>query len=142
MLERVQEDLNRALKAGDKQTVSALRMLVSVLKNAQIETQGKLTQEQSYKIVQKEIKKRIEARDLYQQHDRVEQAAAEEFERQILAQYAPTMLNEQDIDKLITEQSASIENPNFSSLMPLVMKAAAGRADGKIVADRVKVFLS
>ena len=142
MLERVQEDLARALKAGDKQTVSALRMLVSALKNAQIDNRAELTNEQSIKLVQKEIKKRVEARDLYQQHGRTEQAAGEEFERQLLAQYVPSMLSEQEIDLLVTAEVSKLSDVSFSNLMPAVMKAAAGRADGKMVAERVKAYLA
>jgi uncharacterized protein len=142
MLERVQEDLARALKAGDKQTVSALRMLVSALKNAQIDNRAELTNEQSIKLVQKEIKKRVEARDLYQQHGRTEQAAGEEFERQLLAQYVPSMLSEQEIDLLVNSEAAKLSDVSFSNLMPAVMKAAAGRADGKMVAERVKAYLA
>jgi uncharacterized protein YqeY len=142
MLELVQEDLARALKAGDKQTVSALRMLVSAIKNAQIDNRAELTNEQSIKIVQKEIKKRIEARDMYQQHNRTEQAAGEEFERQLLSKYVPSMLTEQEIDTLITAEAAKLTDVGFSNLMPAVMKVAAGRADGKMVAERVKAYLA
>jgi uncharacterized protein len=142
MLERVQEDLNRALKAGDKQTVSALRMLVSALKNARIDSGSDLTDEQCIKLIQKEIKKRIEARDMYQQHGRTDQAAGEEFERQLLAQYVPAMLSEQEVDSIIATEAAKLSEVSFSNLMPAVMKAAAGRADGKMVSERVKAYLA
>ena len=142
MLARVQEDLARALKAGDKQTVSALRMLVSALKNAQIDNGGELSDEQSIKIIQKEIKKRIEARDLYQQNDRSEQAAGEEYERQLLSQYVPAMLSSGEIDSIIIQQAKEITDLSFSNLMPAVMKVATGRADGKLVSERVRAYLS
>ena len=65
MLNRVHSDSNAALKAGDKKTAEALRLLYSALKNAQIEDGGALADERAIQVIKKEMKKRVEARDLY-----------------------------------------------------------------------------
>ena len=142
MIERVQNDLKSALKSGDKQATSTLRMLLSSLKNAKIANANSLTDEQAISVVKKEIKRRIEARDMYANNDRPEQAAQEEYERQLLSQYAPAQLTQKQVDDLIISVAKTTTDTNSGSIMPKVMQAAKGNADGKMVADRLKNYLS
>ena len=142
MIERVQNDLKSALKSGDKQATSTLRMLLSSLKNAKIANANSLTDEQAISVVKKEIKRRIEARDMYANNDRPEQAAQEEYERQLLSQYAPAQLTQEQVDDLIISVAKTTTDTNFGSIMPKVMQTAKGNADGKMVADRLKNYLS
>ncbi len=142
MIERVQNDLKSALKSGDKQATSTLRMLLSSLKNAKIANANSLTDEQAVSVVKKEIKRRIEARDMYANNDRPEQAAQEEYERQLLSQYAPAQLTQEQVDDLIISVAKTTTDTNFGSIMPKVMQTAKGNADGKMVADRLKNYLS
>ena len=142
MIERVQNDLKSALKSGDKQATSALRMLLSSLKNAKIDHNNQLSEEQAISVVKKEIKKRVEARDLFANNGRPEQAAQEEFERQLLSQYAPAQLSESKVDEIIKDVVKNTTEVNFGSIMSKVMQATAGNADGKMVANRVKYYLA
>jgi hypothetical protein len=142
MLDQVQQDINNAMKASDRKTAGALRMLFSSLKNAYIDNQGSLTDEQARDVIKKEIKKRVEARDLYAKNDRSEQASQEEFERTLFARYVPSQLNEEQIDELITTSAEELSELNFAKLMPLVMKATQGNADGKLVSERVKDYIN
>ena len=142
MIERVQNDLKSALKSGDKQATSTLRMLLSSLKNAKIANANSLTDEQAVSVVKKEIKRRIEARDMYANNDRPEQAAQEEYERQLLSHYAPAQLTQEQVDDLIIGVAKTTTDTNFGSIMPKVMQTAKGNADGKMVADRLKNYLS
>jgi uncharacterized protein YqeY len=101
-----------------------------------------LNDDEVTKVLRKEIKSRIEARDLFAANDRSEQAAKEEFERSVYATYVPEQLNETDVDSLIVKAASELgADIAFSQLMPATMKLAAGKADGKFVADRVKVYL-
>ena len=142
MIKRVQDDLKSALKSGDKQATSTLRMLLSSLKNAKIANANSLTDEQAVSVVKKEIKRRIEARDMYANNGRPEQASQEEYERQLLSQYAPAQLTQEQVDDLIISVAKTTTDMNFGSIMPKVMQAAKGNADGKMVADRLKNYLS
>jgi len=141
MLDRVHSDLNAALKAGDKKTVDALRMLYSALKNAQIDAGGNLSDEQAITTIKKEMKRRVEARDLYANNGREAQAAQEEFERSLYSQYAPAELSSDQIDLIIDEVASSGVVLNFAGIMPEVMKRAKGSADGRLVSERVKAYL-
>lgn len=141
MLDRVQGDSNAALKAGDRKTVAALRLLFSALKNVKIDNGGVLSDEQATACIKKEIKKRVEARDLYSQNDREELAAQEEFERSIYSQYVPEEMSQEVIDEIIEIAAKEIDEVKFATLMQAVMKQAKGQADGRLVSERVKLFI-
>lgn len=141
MLDTVFNDINSALKAGDKKTANALRMLYSALKNAKIDSRGDFSDADATAVIKKEIKKRIEARDLYSQNGRDEQAASEEFERALFSQYVPAELSADKIDEIIGFTADNLEEIKFSTLMPAVMKEVAGQADGRLVSERVKHFI-
>ena len=141
MLDRVHNDVNAALKAGDKKTTEALRLLYSALKNAQIEAGGVLSDDRAVQVIKKEMKKRIEARDLYAANDRQEQAAQEEFERNLYSQYAPADLSAEQIDAMIQAVAPMAGEANFAKIMPLVMKEAQGKAAGRLVSERVKNYI-
>lgn len=142
MQDRITQDINAALKRGDKPTAEALRLLKSALMNAKIAAGHDLSDDEAVKIIRKEIKSRIEARDLFAANDRSEQAAKEEFERTVYIAYVPEQLNEAAIDSLIAQAAEELgADATFSQLMPAAMKAAAGKADGKLVSERVKLFI-
>jgi len=142
MQERISLDINAALRRGDKATAEALRLVKSALINARIAIGHELNDEEATKVIRKEMKSRVEARDLYASNDRPEQAAKEEFERSVYAVYVPEQLDQAAVDALIITAATDVAEPAFSQLMPAVMKLAAGKADGKLVAERVKVYLS
>lgn len=142
MLELVNNAINVALKSGEKPTADALRLLKNSLINAKIAAGHDLTEAESIKIAQKEIKARIEARDIFLANDRPELAKKEEFERIVYEPYVPANLSPTEIDKIIAEQAATLDTGfTFAQLMPKVMLAAAGKADGREVAERVKSFI-
>ena len=140
MLDKVSQDINAALKTGDKPRAEALRLLKGAMVNTRIALGHELSDEEAEKVIRKEMKSRVEARDIFAANNRPEQAAKEEFERSVYAGYVPEQLGEADIDALI-EQAAETSELQFSQLMPATMKLAAGKADGKLVAERVKAFI-
>lgn len=142
MIERIYSEMNLALKAGDKKTASALRLLYSTLKTAQIDAGGSLDDEKAMVVIKKEMKKRVEARDLYAANDRQEQAAQEEFERSLYSQYVPAELSADKIDEIIASVAKGLDDIKFANIMPAVMKQTAGQADGRLVSERVKDYLS
>ena len=139
---KIDADINSALKAGDKQKGEALRLLKSSLINARIAAGHDLTDEEAIKVIRKEIKSRIEARDLYNANDREELAKKEEFERATYASYIPAELDPKELNSIINDVAKNFEDePLFTNIMPRVMKVVAGRADGHAVADAVKKYI-
>jgi uncharacterized protein len=142
MLDIVNANINAALKSGDTATVEALRLLKSSLMNAKIALGHELTETEAIKVAQKEIKSRVEARDVYAANGRPELAAKEEFQRGVYETYVPAALTEAEIDTIISEQASMLDaDYGFAQLMPKVMQAVAGKADGRMVGDRVKAFI-
>lgn len=142
MINRVHNDATAALKAGDKKTAEALRLLYSSLKNAEIENMGPLSEEQAIQVIKKEMKKRVEARDLFAANNREEMAAKEEFERSLYSQYAPAELTAAQIDEIIERVASVADEVAFAKIMPLVMKETKGSADGRLVSERVKDYIT
>lgn len=141
MLEKISQDINEALKRGDKATAEALRLLKSALMYAKIAAGHDLDNDEAAKVIRKEIKSRIEARDMYAANNRAQQAAKEEFECSVYTQYVPKQLGEAEINAIIVDVSKTVSENTFSQLMPAVMKIAAGRADGKMVSECVKKYI-
>lgn len=141
MQDKVSSDINAALKRGDKATAEALRLLKSALMYAKIAAGHDLSDDEAAKVIRKEIKSRVEARDLFAANDRAEQAAKEEFERSVYTQYVPEQLGEAEINAIIINVSKTVSEHTFSQLMPAVMKVAAGKADGKLVSECVKKYI-
>jgi uncharacterized protein YqeY len=142
MLNQIDFDIKKALKSGDRITAEALRFLKSSIINAQIASRHDLSDEEVIRIIRKEIKLRIEARDIYAKHNRQELAAKEESERNIFAGYVPDELNPQRLNILIVKAAQSVEGDmTFGKLMPCVMRLVAGRSDGKTVAEAVKKYI-
>jgi uncharacterized protein YqeY len=132
MQQQIEDDINVALKRGDRTTAEALRFLKSSLINARIALGHDLTDEEVVATIRKEVKSRIEARDLYKDHGQLEQAAKEESERGIYIDYLPKDLSQEQLDALINEAASQLSDDlTFAKLMPLAMKLVAGRADGK-----------
>ena len=120
LFERIQEDLKIALKDRDKDRASVLRMLISSLKNAQIENRGELSAEQEIQVVSSYAKKLKDS--------------IEQFE--IVMGYLPKQLSEEEIteevQKVISELGA--ESPkDIGRVMQEMMKRFRGRVDGRVV---------
>jgi hypothetical protein len=141
MQDKVSQDINVALKSGEKPTVEALRLLKSALMNAKIAAGHDLTDDEAIAVIRKEMKSRIEARDLFSENGRLEQAHQEEFERELYSRYTPKQLSQDDIDSFIKLVISENSEANFGMVMSQVMKKCAGNADGKLVTERVKYFL-
>lgn len=142
MLDTVDTAIIAALKSGDKATAEALRLLKSSLMYAKIAAGHDLSEQESIKVIQKEIKSRVEARDIFAANNRPEQAKKEEFERSVYAAYVPAGLSAEEIDAIIVEQAGTLEpGYTFAQLMPKVMQAVAGKADGREVSEKVKAYI-
>ena len=141
MQDKVSQDINVALKSGEKPTVEALRLLKSALMNAKIAAGHDLTDDEAISVIRKEMKSRIEARDLFSENGRLEQAQQEEFERELYSRYTPKQLSQDDIDSFIKLVISENSEANFGMVMSQVMKKCSGNADGKLVTERVKYFL-
>lgn len=138
---RVQADVVAAMKARDKERVSALRMLLSSLKMGEKEAGPEFGEAQETAILKKERKRRLQAAEAFRSGGREERAAGEEAEARLIEEYLPEEMSESELDGLIDAAIADTGAAGISDMgrvMSAVMSAAAGRADGKKVSAMVK----
>jgi uncharacterized protein YqeY len=143
MQQKIDADIKIALIKGDKKTAEALRFLKSILINAKISIGHDLDEAEAVRVIRKEIKLRNEAKELYTANQRQELAAKEGFEATLYSQYVPEEMSKEKIIEIIEATSNNLDGPaDFAHLMPAVMKALEGRADGGLVADTLKEYLN
>jgi uncharacterized protein YqeY len=138
--ERIRADVTAAMKAGERDRVSALRLVLSELQKDAKEGAG-----DELAVLRRERKKRREAEEAYRAGGRVEQAEAEAYEAATIDAYLPAELTDEELGALV---SAAVAETGASSprdmgrVIKHVMEAAGGRADGKRVSTKVKEALN
>jgi uncharacterized protein YqeY len=140
VIEQVRADTTRAMKAGEKDVVGALRLLLSELQKDQKEGAG-----DELAVLRRERKRRLEAATQFRAGGRPELAEHEEFEERLISGYLPADLDDQQLDALVREVIAGIgpgAAPQFGQVMKLVMERAAGLVDGKRASAAVRGALS
>jgi len=134
--EQLKTDLTAAMKAGERDRVGALRMILSELQKDAKEGAG-----DEVAVLRRERKRRLDAAAQFRDAGRTELAAQEEGEAELIGGYLPQELSDDEIDAIV---AAAVADTGASSPkdMGQVMKAAmariAGRADGKRVSARVQ----
>ena len=146
--ERIEADLKSAMLAGDKDKTTTLRGLKSSILNSEIESNKResgLSDEEVIAVLQKEAKKRQESADLYTQGGNSDKAAAELAEKEIIQEYLPEQMSEDEIaatvDKVVGEMGAT----NMQAMGQVIGKTKAelgSKADGAVIARIVKERLS
>ena len=145
--ENIMAALKDAMKAKDQTALTALRAVKSAILLAQTEdgAQGQLTEEQELKILQKQVKQRKDSAAVYLEQGREDLAAPELAEAEIISQFLPAALSEEDIEKIVvnTIKEVGAEGmKDMGKVMGIVSKELAGRADGKTISNIVKAKLS
>ena len=142
LYEQIREDIKSAMKAGEKDRLLTLRFILSGLNAAQKEKELKepgahLTDAETISVLQKEVKRRKESIDLFRQGKRNDLVEKEEAGLAVIQTYLPEELSRDAVAKIVDEALAQGFH-DFNSLMRETMKAAKGRADGKLVGEIVK----
>jgi uncharacterized protein YqeY len=131
--------MTAAMKAGEKQRVGALRLVLSELQKA-----AKEGTDDELAVLRRERKRRLEAAEQFRDGGRGELADQEEAEAELIAAYLPAELGDDELDALIqtaiTETGANGPK-DMGSVMKAVMAKAGGRADGKRTSARVREAL-
>ncbi|HMC01197.1 MAG TPA: GatB/YqeY domain-containing protein [Flavobacteriaceae bacterium] len=139
--------LKAAMKEKDQTALTALRAVKSAILLAQTETGAKaeLTEEQEIKILQKQVKQRKDSAAIYLQQGREDLASPELAEAEIIGQFLPEAVSEEEIEKIVDttiERIGAQGMKDMGKVMGLVSKELAGKADGKTISTIVKQKLS
>ena len=137
--ERIKSDVASAMKAGERDRVTALRLVLSELQKAEKDGGS-----DELAVLRRERKRRREAAEAYREASREDLADAEDFEAQMIEAYLPAELSDAELDALV--QSAVAETGaesqrDMGKVIKHVMAAADGRADGRRVSTKVKDVL-
>lgn len=144
-LTQLEADLASAAKARDQIRLSVLRLLKSALKNYEIEVGHDATPQEIMTVLQREAKKRQDSINQYGSANRQDLVDEEQAELEILEEYLPPKLSDEDLDKLVAQaiqETAASSPADMGKVMQAVMKLAGAGADGKVVIEKVKSALS
>ncbi|MGH2891140.1 MAG: GatB/YqeY domain-containing protein [Solirubrobacteraceae bacterium] len=138
--EQLRTDITTAMKAGEKDRVVALRLVLSELQKA-----AKEGSDDELAVLRRERKRRLEAASQFRDGGRPELADQEESEARLIEAYLPAELSDTQLDELIAAavaQTGASGPRDMGSVMKAVMAASGGRADGKRTSARVREALS
>jgi uncharacterized protein YqeY len=145
LLADIEQDLKAARLARDDARRDALALLLSSLRSAEKDLQRSLSDDEALQVLQRERKKRVEALEAYEAAGRDEQAAREEFELDVIEDYMPDQLSEDEIDEIVDDVIAEVGATSLRDLgrvMADVMPQVSGRADGSVVSQLVREKLA
>jgi uncharacterized protein YqeY len=138
--------MKTAMKEKDQTALTALRAVKSAILLAQTESGAKeeLTEEQELKILQKLVKQRKDSAAIYLEQDRKDLALPEIDEAEVISQFLPEALSEEEIEKVVLmtiEELGAEGMKDMGKVMGVVSKELAGQADGKTISNIVRAKL-
>ena len=142
---RIEADLKVAMLAKEAVRRDALRLILSSLRLAEKELQRPLTGDEELQVLQRERKRRVEAIEAFRAGDREEQAAKEERELDILQEFMPAPLSEDEIEAIVDDviaETGATSLRDIGRVMADVMPQVSGRVDGGTVSQMVKEKLA
>jgi uncharacterized protein YqeY len=145
LIEEIDDELKDAMKARDAERRDALRLILNALKTSEKELQRPLSEEEELQVLQRERKRRVEAAEAFRSGGREEQAAAEDRELEILEEFMPEPLSEDEVEEIVDDVIAEVGATSMADLgrvMADVMPQIAGRADGSQVSQIVREKLA
>ena len=143
LIEKIKADLAGAMKAKDKDRLSCLRMAISAIKYRQVALNQDLDDQEVAKVLRTQIKQVTESLEQFTKGGRMDLAAQEEKNLEILKSYLPKEMDEEGIRTIVKEIIAETgaTKKEFGKVMKLVMAKVEGQADGKVISGVVNSLL-
>jgi uncharacterized protein YqeY len=145
LIARIEEELKSAMRAREQERTDALRLTLASLRSAEKEVQRPLKEDEELHVLQRERKRRAEAAEAFRGGGREEQAAKEERELEIIQEFMPEPVDEDELERIIDDAIAETGATSLRDLgrvMADVMPQVAGRADGSVVSQLVREKLA
>ncbi|MGE7438664.1 GatB/YqeY domain-containing protein [Kitasatospora sp. NPDC001175] len=145
--EQLHEDLTAAIKARDELRASTIRLTLAAVTSEEVAGKEKreLTDDEVLKVIAREAKKRREAAEAFENAGRVDSAAQERAEGELLAHYLPKQLSDEELKAIVAAavaESGATGPQGMGAVMKLVRPKVEGVAEGGRVAAAVKAALS
>jgi uncharacterized protein YqeY len=145
LIAELEDQLRDAMRERDGARRDTLRLILSSLRSAEKELQRPLSDDEELQVLQRERKRRHEAADAFRAAGRDEQAEAEEAELDVLEEFMPEPLGDDELEEIIDDVIAEVGATSMRDLgrvMADVMPQVAGRADGSAVSQLVREKLA
>ncbi len=145
IIEGLQESVKTALKAGDKERVTALRMIINELQKEEKQTREPLSEDAELAVLRRELKRREESVEAFKAGGRDDLLAREELAISIIQELLPEQMDESElsalVDRAVTETGATSVR-DMGKVMAAIMTEGGVRVDGKLASRLVKERLS
>ena len=147
LFEKINEDIKSAMKAKEADKLTALRAVKSELLLLKTSAGGKdtISEAEEIKVLQKMVKQRKDSAEIYKSQGRDDLFAKETAEAQYIQAYLPEQLSEEELTKTISaiiEKTGASGMKDMGKVMGTASKELAGKAEGKLIAAKVKELLS
>lgn len=145
LIARIEGELKDAMRAKDTERTATLRLTLSALRAAEKDLQRPLSENEELQVLQRERKRRVEAAEAFRAAERNEDAAKEERELEVIEEFMPEPVDEEELERIIDDAIAETGATSLRDLgrvMADVMPQVAGRADGSAVSQVVREKLA
>jgi uncharacterized protein len=145
LIAQIEAELKDAMAARDAERRDTLRLILTSLRSAEKELQRPLHDDEELQVLQRERKRRTEAAEAFRTGGREEQAQAEERELDVLQEFMPEPLSEEELEEIVDDAIAEVGATSMRDIgrvMADVMPQVAGRADGSAVSQLVREKLA
>lgn len=147
LFEQISEDIKKAMLAKDKVSLEALRGIKKEMLEAKTAkgASGDLTDEAAVKILQKMVKQRRDSAEIYKQQNRPELAENELAEMAVIERYLPKQMTEEELTAALKEiivEVGATSAKEMGKVMGVASKKLAGKADGRLISEKVKSLLN
>lgn len=142
--QRLYEDLKKAMKTKDEIRTRTLRLIISSIKTLEVEKMTEATDDDVFRVLSKECRKRVEAIEAYKKGGREDLVNEEQRELEIIKSYMPKQLSEEELKEIVknvVEETGSSSIKDLGRVMKVLIPRVKGRADGKTVNNIVRQIL-
>ena len=143
--EKINSEMISAAKARDKIRLSTIRMIKAALHNKEIDLKRELNDEELLQVLSSIVKQRKDSIEQFGKAGRVDLVEKEEEELKVVQEFMPEQLSEEEVEteiEKVIEEVGAVSIKEMGKVMKVVMSKLTGRADGKIVSEKVKAKLS
>jgi uncharacterized protein len=145
LIAKIEDDLKEAMRARDDVRTGTLRLTLAALRSSEKELGRPLKDDEELQVLQRERKRRTEAAEAFRDAGREEQASQEERELDVIEEFMPEPLAEEELERIVDDAIAETGATSLRDLgrvMADVMPQVAGRADGSTVSQLVREKLA
>lgn len=142
--QRIQEDMKTAMKAGEKDRLGVIRLIMAAIKQREIDERVQLDDAQVIAVLDRMVKQRRESISQYQAANREDLANVEAAEIGVIQDYLPQALSDAEIDNLIRaamNETRAASSGDMGKVMGVLKPRMQGRVDMAVVSARIKSLL-